>query len=229
MSLVDVNYILFLTQDNLIAETLERVSKRLGAHKIKHCVRLSQALSEMSQRDSPDLVIQDLTIIDKDEFLPLLQETRSSFSLVPVPVFALMTPKFKSDISLIESSDYFGYEILPLNETMLEEKIRELYNESYSYDENQVLKDVIEQNILHHKLKLAYRNLIPALRLKPKNVSYLLLYAKILLENKNYSLAEKVIAYILELESDNLSAKNILAKILILTERYEEGEKIDTE
>ena len=226
MSLVDLKYVLFISEDETVIEILKHVVKRLGAHKTKYCTRQSQALSELENHPFPELIIEDLKIIDEPNFFPVVQEKRMKNYLIPIPVFALISPTTKDDIEVIQNSDYIGYELAPLNESLLEQKIRDLYYESYSYDQANALNEIVEQHITNKNFKSAYRDLLPALGLKPKNVSYLLLYATILFEQSRYAQAEKVINFILKQDPDNLKAKNILTKILITLERYNEGEAI---
>lgn len=226
MSLINMDYILIISQGNELVETLNHICKRLGTQKIRHCTRLSQALAFLQEAPLPNLIIQHLKIIDKEHFFPNIQQNNLKKNLnkapIPVPVFAIISPSTKKDLEEIRNSNYIGYELTPINETLLEQKIRELYYESYSYDEGNALKEVVEQHIAHKNFKLAYRDLLPVLCLKPKNINYLLLYSIILFEKMEYDLAECVLKYILTQEVDNLKAKNLLTKILIVTKRYEE-------
>lgn len=226
MSLVDLQYTLIISQDETITKILENLSRRLGAHRIKHCTRQSQALAELEKQPLPELIIEDLKTIDRESLFPTLQENKLKNYLIPVPIYALVSPMSKSDIEIMQNSNYIGYELKPFNETLLEQKIREIFYESYSYDQANALNEVIEQYIAHKNLKSAYLTLLPTLAAKPKNTSYLLLYSTILFERKMYSLAEKVLNFILQQDPDNFKAKNIITKILIATKRYQEGDDL---
>lgn len=225
---MDLNYILFISKDEGIHDVLRHVSKRLGAKKIVVCHRISQALALLHDEPFPTLILEDVGAAEKEELFVTYQENRLKEPFVPVPVFGIVSPLRKSDIDLVEHSDYIGFQAKPLNETMLEQEIREIFYESYSYDQSCALNEVVEHHIANKKIKLAFNTLMPALALKPKNASYLLLYSLILFEKKNYNLCEKVSLFVLKLEPENLKAKNILAKIYIATERYEEAENIQS-
>lgn len=185
MSLVDIKHILILSNDDTVLEVLGGVSKRLGAHQITYCRRSRQALAELIGSSGPNLVIEDLKSVEETEFFPFLQEKELKNYLIPTPTFALITPSTKGDIERMEKSDYIGYESTPLNESLIEQKIREIYYQSYSYDQANALGEVVEKNIANQNLKLALVELLPALRVNPKNSTYLLLYATILFERKN--------------------------------------------
>jgi tetratricopeptide (TPR) repeat protein len=226
MSLVDIKSILILSADENTVMLLKKIAKRLGAKKLLVCKRPAQAVAECEAHNGPMLVIEELKIVEKTDFFPVVQEKLSPGFYLPTPAFAILSPTTKGDIEKIEQSDYLGYDIKPLNESLIEQRIRDLFYQSYFYDESDALTEVIEKHLKNKNLKLALCELMPALKLNPNNESYLLLYAKILFERSKLQLAEKVIDHLLLIYSDNLSAKNIKAKILIAMDRYDEAESV---
>lgn len=227
MSLVDIKSILILSSDENTLHLLSKIAKRLGAKRILVCQRPLQAVAECEGARGPMLLIEEMKQIDKEQFFPVLQERLGQSFTLPTPAFAIVSPHSKGDVEEIEHSDYLGYEIKPLNETIIEQRIRDLFYQSYFYDESDALTEVVEKHLKNKNLKLALNDLLPALKLKPQSESYLLLYAMILFERGKLSQAEKVVGYLLSLYPDNLSAKNIKAKILITMDRYDEAESVN--
>lgn len=245
MILFDLNYILILSDDEAVIEILSRVSRRLGAKKVLCCPRPSKALSELERSVIPDLVIEDMKSIEEESFFPVLEEHEICLRydrrkkaqakqarkvqpqvILPTPAFAVLSPQFESDIKKIQASNYIGYDIQPLNENILEQKIRSIFYESFSYDDSGALNELVEQHIARNHYKLAYCDLLPALRRSSFELNYLILYARILVSWEKYRLAENILQFILNVDPDNFTAKNMMSKIYLITERYQDGEKL---
>jgi hypothetical protein len=227
MQLIDLDYIMLISTNTDLIELLKKVSKRLGAKKIKVLNKISQALSELHCNKTPHLIIQDLIFIDESEFLPDLQDEKLEKQIIPAPVFAIIHPNSNSNLQRLQNSSYIGYESTPINENILEQKIRNLFQINSSNEHLDSLKDFFKKNLSLDDTNSSLKKLLPSLIINPNHEEYLLLYSEILHHKRNYSRAEKVLNFILEKNSENFRAQNSLTKVLLATGKFKINTQIE--
>ncbi|KAB8028552.1 tetratricopeptide repeat protein [Fluviispira multicolorata] len=227
MSSQSIQKALYITDSTSTEEVVRAALHRCGAREIKSARTTAEGLDIIIKNGfKAHLVVEDLKTIDKIRFFPTRFPEAGHRFTPPPPCVAICEVSDKIDINTLNESYYSSYVLKPLNESILEERIRSSYVKSYSYAKGGVLLEAINSLITNRKLKDAYNLLLPALAKKHNSIEYITLLSKILFELKEFAFAEKTVKHLLARDKENFSAKNMLAKILIATGRHKEAEKL---
>ncbi|WP_186648162.1 tetratricopeptide repeat protein [Fluviispira vulneris] len=227
MSLQTLGKALYITDSPSTEEVVRAALWRCGAREIKNARTTAEGLDIITKKGfKPHFVVEDLKTIDKIRFFPARFPDASHKFLPPPPCLAICDKADQEEIKLLKTSLYSNFILKPLNESLIEERIRSSYIKSYSYAKGGMLSEAIQSLISSHKLKEAYNLLVPVLAKKQNSIEYITLLSKILFELKEFAFAEKTVKHLLARDKENFSAKNMLAKILIATGKHKEAEKL---
>jgi response regulator RpfG family c-di-GMP phosphodiesterase len=219
---------LYITDDLNIAAMLRAACKRCGAKKVVGCRTVSEAIDKIAKKKfQAHLVIEDANIFEQYHFFPVQFFSSCKRFMVPPPCLALCNTDRSFDLKVLKSGYYVDYVPKPLNESFLEQRIRAVYQKSYSYHRGGMLTEVIETLINSGEIEKAYSLLLPALAKSPKSFDYIGLLSKILFEMKELPFSELAVRYLMREDKDNSFAKTMLAKILLSTGRVKEANKLE--
>jgi len=218
---------LYITNDSSIASILEGTLKRCGAKKIIRCKTVNEAVDNIIKKKFlTHFVIEDVSIFEQYHFFPIQFVNSCRRFAVPPPCLALCDTKEDFDVNLLKSGRFIDYFPKPLNESLLEQRIRSSFQKSYQYQSTNMLIDVIESLIYKKENDKAYSLLLPALARTPKNLDLIILLAKIYFEFKEVAFSELIVRHLIAQNKDHAAARNMLAKILLSTGRVKEANKL---
>ncbi len=219
---------LYITDDLNIATMLRAACKRCGAKKVIACRTVAEAIDNiMKKKIQVHLVIEDISVFEQYHFFPVQFLSSCKRFKVPPPCLALCNTNDTFDLKVLKSGHFVDYVPKPLNESFLEQRIRAVYQKSYSYHRGGMLVEVVETLINNNETEKAYSLLLPALAKNIKSNDYIMLLSKILFEMKEIPFSELAVRYLMGEDKNNSFAKTMLAKILLSTGRVKEANKLE--
>ena len=219
---------LYITDDLNVATMLRAACKRCGAKKVVGCRSVPEAIDNiMKKKFEVHLVIEDANIFEQYHFFPVQFLNSCKRFIAPPPCLVLCNTNESFDLKILKSGHFVDYVPKPLNESFLEQRIRAVYQKSYSYHRGGLLTEVIETLINNSEIEKAYSLLLPALAKSPRTIEYIELLSKILFEMKEIPFSELAVRYLIREDKENSFAKTMLAKILLSTGRVKEANKLE--
>ncbi|APJ04628.1 hypothetical protein [Silvanigrella aquatica] len=218
---------LYITEDLAVGKILHGAFLRCGAKKVIGCQKIPEAIDIIvKKRFRPHLVVEDVKIFEQYHFFPVQFLNSCKRFIPPPPALALCHTDASFDLKLLKSGHFIDYVPKPLNENFLEQRMRGVYEKSYSYHRSGMLEEVIDTLINGNEIQKAYALLVPALARHTKSIDYIGLLAKVLFELKEIRFAELSARYLMGENKDNIFAKTMLTKILLSTGRVKEANKL---
>ncbi len=218
---------LYISADDPSALIIEKALKRCGAKQIRRARNVAEAIDIIyKNRTLFHYIVEDVTIFEHYHFFPVQFLTASYRYKVPPPCLAIIEITENIDLKFIKEGRYIDYVLKPLNESLLEQRIRASYLKSYQYQCGGMLTTAIETLLNNKEAEKALFLALPAFARVPRNSENTLLLAKIYFELKEMKFAELAMKFLIAQDKNNISAKNMLMKILLATGRVKEANKL---
>lgn len=219
---------LYITSDANLAPTLDAACKRCGAKKVVGCQKNIEAIDYIiKNKFEAHLVIEDVLEFSDYNFFPIKFFNSCKRFVAPPPCIALCDTGLEFSIKSLKNSHVIDYVSKPVNESFLEQRMRAIFQKTYSYHREGVLSEKVEDLLGKKQFEQAYCLLVPALARFSKSKEYLSLFSKILFEMNEFSYAELAVRYLIGNNKNDAFAKIMLTKILLKTGRVKEAEKIN--
>lgn len=222
-----LKHALYISDNDNTAKIIEGALKRCGVKSLSRVRNVAEGIDFVFKNKTlTHYVVEDITIFEHYHFFPVQILSSSYRFKVPPPCFAICKADDSLDLKLLKAARYVDYVVEPLNESLLEQRIRASYLKSYQYQCSGILGTAIETLLNNKETEKALLLALPAFARVPKNSENTMLLAKIYFELKEMKFAELAVKFLIAQNKNNLSAKNMLMKILLASGRVKEANKL---
>lgn len=218
---------LYITSEENLAQIMAGALKRCGAREIIRARNVAEAIDIIyKKRELIHFVLEDVTIFEHYHFFPSRFINAGYRFKVPPPCIAVCEVNDNLDLKLLKEAKYADYVPKPLNESFLEQRIRNSYLKSYQYQETGILVAAIESLLTNKEPEKALAIALPAFARVTRKRENIMALANIYYELKEYKFSELAVKFLLAQNKNDIGAKNMLMKILLASGRVKEANKL---
>ncbi len=214
MAILGLQKVMLVDEDGDIANQCERVLKRCGATQVTRVKSMRSAGARLGSGEAFDFVIVDVNPkeVGTESVASLLLSGGSS-SASNIPVLFIAQVKSRADVQELQMIGCYNFIMKPLNDNIIESKIREIQERSFdSTKEIEIISD-IKGAIESKNLQGAENILKPILRKYPTSPKFQTLLAEIVFHRGDIKTATVILQKSLKNDPGFLPALELLAQI----------------
>lgn len=214
MALLGLQKVMLVDADEDIISQCERVLKRCGVTQITKLKRLRSAGARLTSTDSTDLLIIDVDMKELDgESISSLLMSGGNSEVANIPVLFIATVKSRADVQALQNVGCYHFLMKPLNDNILESKVREINERSFDGTKEQELVFEVKASIEGNKLAQAENILKPILRKYPTSPKFQTLLAEIVFCRGDSKTANIILEKVLQSDAGFEPALELRAKL----------------